>query len=68
MYRGFNITIAEEALDDYEVDGIPLRNSQKARMDTILATFRDSDGDLIASRLTADWFPDIAARRPAVRA
>jgi hypothetical protein len=61
MYRGFNMTIAEEGFEGYEVDGIPLRKSQKARMDTLLSTFRDLDGDLIASRLTADWFPDIAA-------
>ena len=61
MYRGFNMTIAEEGFDGYEVDGIPLRDSQKARMHEILSTFKDSDGDLIASRLTADWFPDVDA-------
>jgi hypothetical protein len=61
MYRGFNVTVSESALEGYEVDGIPLRNSLKSRMDKILAQFVDADGNLIASRLTAEWFPDVAA-------
>jgi hypothetical protein len=55
------MTIAEEGFEGYEVDGIPLCDLQKARMHAILNTFTDSDGDLIASRLTADWFPDVDA-------
>jgi hypothetical protein len=62
VYRGFNLTVAEGDFDGYEEDGAPLRASQRAHVEKLLSAFKDSDGDLIASKLTADWFPDIAAR------
>ena len=59
MYRGFNLSVEEGVLESYAEDGQPDSDSQQARVHSLLSSFKDSKGRLIASKLTADWFPDI---------
>ena len=61
MYRGYNLTISEQALEGYAEDGAPSEVTQKLRVKEVLNSFTDAAGNLIASKLTAEWFPNIKA-------
>lgn len=62
MFRGYNLLIEEGLLESYAEDGQPGSDAQQARVSALLSSFKDSKGRLIASKLTADWFPDIACQ------
>jgi hypothetical protein len=57
MYRGFNLSVEEGLLESYAEDGQPDSDAQRARANSLLSSLKDSKGRLIASKLTADWFP-----------
>ena len=59
MYRGFNLSVEEGLFESYAEDGQPDSDAQQARVNSLLSSLKDLKGRLIASRLTADWFPNI---------
>lgn len=61
MYRGFNLSVPHNCFRGYDDDGRADHNAQKARIDSVVDTFKDSDGSIIASRLVANWFPLISS-------
>jgi hypothetical protein len=61
MYRGFNLSVPDTFFRRYYADGQGSHETQKAHIKSTLDSFKDSGGSLIASRLTADWFPSISA-------
>jgi hypothetical protein len=61
MYRGFNLSVQENCFNQYYDDGDASHKSQRACIESVLDSFKDIDGSLIASKLTAAWFPNISA-------
>ena len=61
MYRGFNLSVPEDYFQGYYDNGRGSHQNQKARVQSALDSFMDADGSLIASKLTADWFPSISS-------
>lgn len=62
MYRGFNLAVPNKFFADFSEAGASLhRKNQRTVLDTLEA-FRDTSGDLISSRMTAAWFPDVDAQ------
>lgn len=62
MYRGFNLTVPTAFFSKFSEKGASLHGkNQKAVRDT-LAAFKDASGNLVSSRMTAAWFPDVDAQ------
>jgi hypothetical protein len=61
MYRGFNLSVKESCFKGYEPDGAPAHANQKELVNSTIKAFRDAKGVLRASKLTANWFPQIDA-------
>lgn len=66
MYRGFNLEVAEDDyLKFYKQDisslGSRILEEQKSTVNKEINTFCDKDGCIDASKLGADWFPEIEA-------
>ena len=59
MYRGYNLSVAENAFKDYVDDGRPLHQGHKQAVKHELDSFTSPDGKLNASKITANWFPNI---------
>lgn len=61
MYRGFNLRAADDAFKGYLEDGSPSHEAYKQRIRSTIASLTEMSGRLLASRVTADWFPQIEA-------
>jgi hypothetical protein len=61
MYRGFNLKVPTDCFQDYDEDGLLVHLKQKAAIRSAIELFKNSDGSLNASKITADWFPRINA-------
>ena len=59
MYRGYNLSVGEKAFKDYLEDGRPLHKKHKQAVKHKLDSFTGPDGTLDASKITANWFPNI---------
>lgn len=62
MFRGFNLNVPESRLDRYAVDGAKLEEANQRIIEDKLSSFKDEYGNLIASAMTAKWFPAIEAQ------
>ena len=61
MFRGFNLNVPDEFFGEYSVVGAALKSSDERIVAEKLKSFRDKNGNLIASAMTAEWFPAIEA-------
>ena len=59
MYQGFQIKVPETCFRQYEDDGRNAYQSQKNNVRSTIDSFKNSDETLDASKITADWFPNI---------
>ena len=50
MFRGYDLSVPENCFEDYEADGQSAFEAQKAKIKSILGSFKDDNGALIASR------------------
>lgn len=58
MYRGFNLHLDNEDFSYYLSVGKGLHEINNNTVKNKLDSFKDRNGNLIASRIIADWFPD----------
>jgi hypothetical protein len=65
MYKGFNLELRDAFFEDcngkYSKIGSELFSAQKSNVRHILDNFKDSNGNLEASKITANWFPTLPA-------
>ncbi len=61
MYRGFNLDIAEVDLSKWFDIGNRMHENNKAQVERKLESFKDNNGNLLASRIIASWFPPVEA-------
>lgn len=61
MYRGYNLDIEESTFNDWLEIGKTSHGDTKKRVKKTLDSFKDKNGKLIASKITANWFPSINA-------
>lgn len=61
MYRGFNLDLGETNLSNYISKGRAIHNKNKSLVQEKLESFKDRNGNLIASEIIAKWFPPIEA-------
>lgn len=61
MYRGFNLSFDGSGLSKYITEGRRIHNSNKSQVKDKLESFKDIDGNLVASEIIAGWFPSIKA-------
>jgi hypothetical protein len=67
MYRGYRVDLDDlEINDDIDITnyisiGARIHRENKAQVEKKLDSFKDSNGNLVASQITADWFPPIKA-------
>ncbi len=61
MYRGYNLDIEESAFNQWLEVGKISHVDTKKRVKETLDSFKDRNGKLIASKITASWFPSIDA-------
>lgn len=67
MYRGYKVDLQELETDDYlDISnyisvGENIHRQNKAQVKKKLDSFKDSNGNLIASQIIAGWFPPIKA-------
>jgi hypothetical protein len=61
MHQGFNLTVSSNDFKGYDEDGIAPYQSQKAAVRSAIDAFKNSDGSLNASKITANWFPNVTA-------
>jgi len=59
MHRGYNLIIDENEFDAYVSDGEDDHGNTKEQVASTLDSFLDGSGKLIASKITANWFPQI---------
>lgn len=59
MHRGFNLSVSHNCFGEYHDDGRADHEAQRSYIDSIIDTFKDLDGSIIESRLSANWFPQI---------
>lgn len=59
MYRGFNLSVHEETFSTYLTTGIRAHASHKQKVASKIASFFNSKGVLDASKVIANWFPEI---------
>lgn len=62
MFRGFNLNIPEGFFGKYSAVGAALKSSDERIVAEKLKSFHDENGKLIASAMTAEWFPAIEAQ------
>lgn len=56
MYRGFNLDLGETNLSNYISKGRAIHNKNKSLVQEKLESFKDRNGNLIASEIIAKWF------------
>lgn len=61
MYRGFNLLTTGNPFAQYVVDGEHPHRLNKARVQSSLEAFKDANGAVVASKLTAEWFPSFSS-------
>ena len=61
MYRGFNLDLGNADLSPYIKTGSEIHTKNKSLVEEKLESFRDENGNLIASEIIAKWFPPIDA-------
>lgn len=61
MYRGFNLTIKDFGNTELYLLGNELKEMNINKIDQELSQYTDEKGMIVASRLTAKWFPQIKA-------
>ena len=61
MYKGFNLDIKGINYSEYIEYGKTIHAHNKIMVENELASFKDSEGNLIASKIIAGWFPSIKA-------
>ena len=61
MYKGFNLNIESTYFSEYVDYGRKLHNDNKKLVKSKLDSFVGQDGELIASKIIAEWFPAIEA-------
>lgn len=59
MYRGYNLSVAENIFKDCLDAGRPLHQKHKQAVKHELDSFTSPDGKLDASEIAANWFPNI---------
>ena len=61
MYKGYNVTLSKDSIknDSYLKIGKDIANSQQKNIDQIIDGFTNSEGELDAVKMQADWFPQI---------
>lgn len=61
MFRGYNLSLCDGALLSYHQDGKAIFESNQKVVRDAIEAFKDPLGFIDASRLTAQWFPEISA-------
>lgn len=61
MYKGFNLKLNNFDLSKYANKGNLIYRDNKSFINNELESFKDENGDLIASEITSKWFPEIDA-------
>lgn len=61
MHKGFNLDLAGVDLNSYIKIGKEIHSNNKALVEKKLESFKDKNGNLIASEIIAKWFPPIEA-------
>ena len=61
MYRGFNLDLGNEDFSSYLRTGRGIHTNNKNLVEKKLESFKDKNGNLLASEIIAVWFPPIEA-------
>ncbi|MGU7778668.1 hypothetical protein [Burkholderia sp. PU8-34] len=61
MYRGFNLDLDGADFSEYVPHGRQIHEKNKTRVKKQLDSFKDRNGDLLASKIIANWFPPVEA-------
>ncbi len=61
MYRGFNLDLGNEDFSSYLRTGRGIHTNNKNLVEKKLESFKDKNGNLLASEIIAGWFPPIEA-------
>lgn len=61
MFRGFDLKLDPAFAEDHRDWGLHLFKKNKRKVKNSIDSFLDDDGDLVASRMRANWFPKIKA-------
>lgn len=59
MFRGYNFSVSESHFERYQAHGQRIHATNKTKVQSVLKSFEDANGNLIASKITASWFPGI---------
>lgn len=62
MFRGFNLNVPESFFDEHAAVGAMLEATNQRIIEEKLSSFQDKNKRLIASSMTAKWFPAIEAQ------
>lgn len=62
MYRGFDLNVPNNFFSKFIESGSLLHQKNKGIVSDILEEYRSNSGDLLASKMTAAWFPKIDAQ------
>ena len=61
MHKGFNLTLENSDFNSYTTEGQLIHSNQKNKIKSTLNSFTDPNGNLIGSKISANWFPKIEA-------
>jgi hypothetical protein len=62
VFRGFNLDVPEVLLEKYVAVGAELKAANQRIVADKIESFQDENKHLIASAMTAEWFPEIKAQ------
>jgi len=61
MYRGYNLTLGNLDFSNFVDQGRSIHRANKELVREKLESFKDKDGNLVASGIIANWFPPVNA-------
>lgn len=61
MYKSYNLKISDFNFNDYVLFGRQFLSEDKKAVEESIKKFKNADGSLNASKIIADWFPEIEA-------
>jgi hypothetical protein len=64
MYRAFNLTLEpelEDAITNLGGHGRPTHLAQRHQVRAAIESLTNDNGELVASKITENWFPNIVA-------
>jgi hypothetical protein len=59
MYKGFDVRLDDASFSEYLQYGRELHAQNKREVNAVIESFKGESGNLIASKIVADWFPAV---------